>query len=89
MIWLILVALVFVGGGSYLVAKTWRTRGIVFFAGLIAAASYIMLGKPDMPDDPLQARLEQLAKKPEAELTGGCFSLRQQQDGLLHPRRRQ
>jgi cytochrome c-type biogenesis protein CcmH/NrfG len=70
LIWLILVALVFVGGGSYLVAKTWTTRGIVFFAGVVAALSYIMLGKPDMPDDPLQARLEQLAKKPEADLSG-------------------
>jgi len=70
LIWLILVALVFVGGGSYLVARTWTTRGIVFFAGVIAALSYIMMGKPSMPDDPLQARIEQLAKKPEAELTG-------------------
>jgi cytochrome c-type biogenesis protein CcmH/NrfG len=64
---------VFVGGGSWLIAKTWRTRGIVFFGGLAAAIAYLMTGKPAMPDDPLQARLEQLAKKPETDLTGAEF----------------
>jgi cytochrome c-type biogenesis protein CcmH/NrfG len=79
LIWIILVTVVFVGGGSWLVARTWRTRGIVFFAGLAAAIVYMVIGKPNMPDDPLIGRLEEIAAKPESELTGVEYLALQEQ----------
>jgi cytochrome c-type biogenesis protein CcmH/NrfG len=63
LIWLVIVAVVFVGGGSFLVAKKWRTRGIVFFAGLAAALVYLIVGKPEMPDEPLAGRLADIEKR--------------------------
>lgn len=60
MIWLILVAVVFVAGGTWLVAKSMQTRAIVLIAGMAAVGAYWLIGKPGMPDDPLGARVEQL-----------------------------
>lgn len=65
MIWLIVVAVVFVGGGAWLVARDWRTRGIVAAVGVAAVAAYWVIGKPGMPDDPLAgqiAHIEEIAK---------------------------
>lgn len=70
MIWLIIVAVVFVGGGTWFVAKSMRTRAVVLVAGLAAVGAYWFLGKPDMHDEPLEARIgdiETLARtNPEA-----------------------
>ena len=60
MIWLVLVAVVFVGGGTWFVAKSMQTRVIVLVAGLAAVAAYWFLGKPDMHDEPLDARMGDL-----------------------------
>ena len=65
MIWLALVAVVFVAGGTWFVAKSMQTRVIVLVAGLAAVGAYWMIGKPSMPDEPLETRigdLETLAK---------------------------
>lgn len=57
MIWIILVALVFVGGGAWIVARSTRTRVIVAGLGLAAFAAYWLTGQPAMSDRPLDARL--------------------------------
>lgn len=62
MIWLILVAVVFVGGGAWFVAKSMRTRIIVAVVGAAAVAGYWFIGKPNMPDDPLSGQIEQIEK---------------------------
>jgi cytochrome c-type biogenesis protein CcmH/NrfG len=72
-IWLIIVAVVFVAGGAWLIAKSLRTRLIVAAAGLAAVSGYWLTGKPDMHDEPLSGRLDALERvaetKPES-LTG-------------------
>ncbi|MBK8837212.1 MAG: hypothetical protein IPO30_00485 [Hyphomonadaceae bacterium] len=60
MIWISLVAVVFVAGGTWFVAKSVRTRATVLAAGLLAVGAYWFLGKPDMPDEPLESRIEDL-----------------------------
>jgi cytochrome c-type biogenesis protein CcmH len=60
LIWLILVAVVVVIGGSWLVAKSLRTRAIVFVAAMLAVGGYVLLGHPDKPDDPLSHRVDEL-----------------------------
>jgi cytochrome c-type biogenesis protein CcmH/NrfG len=60
LIWLVLVALVFVAGGAWLVAKSMRTRGIVLLAGIAAAAGYLLLGRPSMHDEPLSGRIKEI-----------------------------
>ena len=60
MIWISLVAVVFVAGGTWFVAKSVRTRVTVLAAGLLAVGAYWFLGKPDMPDEPLESRIEDL-----------------------------
>ena len=57
MIWLIVVAVVFVGGGTWFVAKSIQARAVVLVAGLAAVGAYWFFGKPDMPDEPLDARI--------------------------------
>jgi cytochrome c-type biogenesis protein CcmH/NrfG len=57
LIWIALVAVVFVAGGSWLVAKTVQTRVIVFALGVASVATYWFVGHPDMSDHPLDARL--------------------------------
>lgn len=92
MIWLILVAIVFVGGGTFLVAKTMRTRAIVLVTGLAAVGAYWAIGKPNMPDEPLDARIgsiEELAKtNPEAMQIDQVMALAQKraQDDPKDPR---
>lgn len=63
MIWIALVALVFVAGGAWIVARTLQTRLIVGALGAIAVASYWFTGHPGMADEPLEARLEQIEKQ--------------------------
>ena len=66
MIWLVLVAVVFVAGGAWFIAKSMKTRAIVLVAGLAAVGTYWLLGKPDMHDEPLDGRLvdiESLAQR--------------------------
>lgn len=60
MIWLVLVAVVFVAGGTWFVAKSMQTRAVVLVAGLVAVGSYWLLGRPDMPDEPLDGRIESI-----------------------------
>ena len=63
MIWLALVAVVFVVGGAWLVTRSWLMRGIVFFAGLAAVIAYMVIGHPDMRDEPLAGRLAEVEKQ--------------------------
>lgn len=69
MIWIALVAVVFVAGGTWLVAKSMQTRLIVLGLGLAGVAAYWFSGHPDMSDRPLEARLDaieaQLQTSPE------------------------
>jgi cytochrome c-type biogenesis protein CcmH/NrfG len=65
LIWLILVSIVFVGGGAWLVARSWLMRGIVFFAGAAAVAVYMVVGRPNMVDDPLAQRVERISAQLE------------------------
>ena len=60
MIWLVLVAVVFVAGGTWCVAQSIQTRAVVLVAGLAAVGIYWMLGHPDMPDEPLESRIESI-----------------------------
>jgi cytochrome c-type biogenesis protein CcmH len=63
LIWLILVALVFVVGGAWFVSRSLMVRGIVLAVGLAAVGGYWLLGKPDMRDEPLAGRLEEVRKQ--------------------------
>lgn len=70
MIWLVLVAVVFVAGGTWLVAKSMQTRAVVLGLGLAGVAAYWFIGHPGMADQPLQARMDaidaQIAANPES-----------------------
>ena len=66
MIWLILVAVVFVVGGAWLVARSMMIRGIVVFAGLAAVGAYALIGRPSMPDKPLQPRIAEIVERVES-----------------------
>ncbi len=57
MIWIALVAVVFVAGGTWLVAKSMQTRLIVLAMGVAGVATYWFVGHPDMGDRPLDVRL--------------------------------
>lgn len=57
MIWIALVAVVFVAGGAWIVAKSMRTRLIVLALGVASIAAYWFVGHPNMSDRPLDARL--------------------------------
>lgn len=59
MIWLALVAVVFVAGGTWFVAKSMQTRLVVAGLGLAGVAAYWFIGHPDMGDRPLEVRLAQ------------------------------
>lgn len=60
MIWIALVAVVFVAGGTWFVAKSAKTRAVVAGLGIAAVAIYWFVGHPDMGDRPLDKRLEQI-----------------------------
>jgi len=57
LIWIALVAVVFVAGGAWLVAKSTQTRLIVLALGVAGVATYWFVGHPDMGDRPLNVRL--------------------------------
>jgi cytochrome c-type biogenesis protein CcmH/NrfG len=82
LIWLVLVAVVFVAGGAWLVARSMLTRGIVLFAGLAAAGAYMLLGRPFMHDEPLSGRLAEIEKqareKPETMTAAQLMALAQE-----------
>jgi cytochrome c-type biogenesis protein CcmH/NrfG len=63
LIWLALVAVVFVAGGVWFVAKSMLVRGVVLVAGLAAVGAYFLLGKSSMADQPLEARIVQIQKQ--------------------------
>jgi cytochrome c-type biogenesis protein CcmH/NrfG len=58
LIWVALVAVVFVAGGAWLIAKSMQTRLIVLGLGIAGVAAYWVYGRPDMSDQPLEARME-------------------------------
>ena len=60
MIWIALVAAVFVLGGAWFIAKSMPTRIGVLVIGLGAVAIYWTLGRPDMGDLPLDARIAEI-----------------------------
>jgi cytochrome c-type biogenesis protein CcmH/NrfG len=60
LIWLVLVAVVFVAGGTWLVAKTIQTRLIVAALGVAGIGAYWFIGHPDMSDRPLDVRLAEI-----------------------------
>lgn len=60
MIWLILVAVVFVAGGTWLVAKSLPMRLAVLGLGLAGAGAYWFIGQPGMSDRPLEMRLAEI-----------------------------
>ncbi len=57
MTWIVLVAAVFVVGGAWFVARSTPVRLGVLVAGAAAAGVYFALGRPDMGDLPLDARI--------------------------------
>jgi cytochrome c-type biogenesis protein CcmH/NrfG len=69
LIWIVLVAVVFVAGGAWFAAKTIKTRLAVLGLGIAGVATYWFIGHPDMADRPLEARLDaieaQLRTNPE------------------------
>jgi cytochrome c-type biogenesis protein CcmH len=82
LIWLVLVAVVLVAGGSWFVAKSMRTRLIVLAAGIAAASGYLLLGRPSMHDRPLSGRLkeieEQARNSPETMTAAQLMALAQE-----------
>jgi cytochrome c-type biogenesis protein CcmH/NrfG len=71
LIWLIAVAVVFVAGGTWFVAKSMQTRVVVLGLGLVAVAAYWLTGRPDMSDRPLEVRIaeiEDLARRAPEQL---------------------
>ena len=65
MIWLVLVAVVFVAGGTWFVAKSTPTRVVVLALGVAGVGAYWLLGHPEMGDRPLEARLAEIRKQME------------------------
>jgi cytochrome c-type biogenesis protein CcmH/NrfG len=60
LIWIALVAAVFVLGGAWFIAKSMPTRIGVLVIGLGAVAIYWTLGRPDMGDLPLDVRIAEI-----------------------------
>jgi len=60
LIWLILVTVVFVAGGTWLVAKSLPMRLAVLGLGLAGAGAYWFIGQPGMSDRPLEMRLAEI-----------------------------
>jgi cytochrome c-type biogenesis protein CcmH/NrfG len=63
LIWLVVIAVVVVAGGSFLVSKSWMTRGIVAALALMGAGTYWFMGRPAMGDLPYTAQLEKIDAK--------------------------
>ncbi|MBI1360914.1 MAG: hypothetical protein GC155_11605 [Alphaproteobacteria bacterium] len=89
MIWIALVAAVIVIGGSWFVAKSMRTRLIVFVAASLAAGAYLWLGHPSKPDEPLSGRVSELearATKAPDTLTASQIMAIAEQRSKLKPK---
>lgn len=67
MIWIVLVAAVFVLGGAWFVAKSTPTRIAVLVIGLAAVGAYWALGRPDMPDRPLDTRIAEIEARESSD----------------------
>jgi len=69
-IWLILVAVFFVAGGTWLVARSMQTRAVVLALGVAGVGAYWFIGHPGMADQPLEARMDaidaQIKNNPES-----------------------
>lgn len=63
MIWLVLVAVVFVLGGTWFIAKSTQVRVAILVVGLASVAAYWFLGRPDMSDRPLDVRLAEIEQR--------------------------
>ncbi len=70
MIWLGIVAAVFVAGGAWFVSRSMLVRAVVAAAGVAAVGAYWLLGKPAMHDMPLEQRLAEIEKLSPDELDG-------------------
>ena len=70
MIWVLVVAVVFVAGGAWFVSRSLMVRGIVAAAGVAAVAGYWLLGKPEMHDRPLEQRLVEIEQLSTDKLDG-------------------
>jgi cytochrome c-type biogenesis protein CcmH/NrfG len=66
LIWIVAVAVVIVIGGTWLVAKSLRTRAVVFLAAVAAVGGYALLGHPSKSDQPLSNRVEGLEQEAKA-----------------------
>lgn len=75
MIWLALIALVFVAGGTWLAAKSMQARAVVLALGIAGVAAYWLIGHPGMADQPLDVRLEAI----DAQIKDNPGSLTEQQ----------
>ena len=70
MIWILVVAVVFVAGGAWFVSRSMAVRGIVAAAGVAAVGTYWLLGKPAMHDNPLDRRIAEIEKLSTDKLDG-------------------
>jgi cytochrome c-type biogenesis protein CcmH/NrfG len=70
LIWVLVVAVVFVAGGAWFVSRSLMVRGIVAAAGVAAVAGYWLLGKPEMHDRPLEQRLVEIEQLSTDKLDG-------------------
>jgi cytochrome c-type biogenesis protein CcmH/NrfG len=70
LIWLIVVAVVFVAGGAWFVSRSMAVRAVVAAAGVAAVAGYWLLGRPAMQDNPLGQRLSEIEKLSSEQLNG-------------------
>lgn len=77
MIWIGLIAALIVAAGTLFLAKGTRARIVVGLAGLAAVGAYFVLGKPDMPDEPLAQRLAVLEKSAQGGANIEDFTLDQ------------
>ena len=80
----------FVAGGAWFVAKSMVTRGIVLVAGLAAVGAYLLLGKPNMHDEPLESRVAEIEKKYAAgnydNMTPADFMALAEKQARLNPK---
>jgi cytochrome c-type biogenesis protein CcmH/NrfG len=86
LIWVVLVAVVFVVGGAWFVSRSMTVRAIVGAAGVAAIAAYWLLGKPAMHDEPLDQRLAEIEKLSTEELNGAQLMALAQKKAQEDPR---
>jgi cytochrome c-type biogenesis protein CcmH/NrfG len=66
LIWIALVAVVFVAGGAWLIAKSTQMRLITLGLGVAGVAAYWFVGQPGLEDQPLSSRIEMLEMADQA-----------------------